>query len=89
MVNTHGYQPCVATSSPSSRHQYHLSNLRKKKQNSPEKCIKSCGPTSTTMNCRQYLPRTTTTTERRNKEKNLPEKPPLTLGPTTTKVRCH
>ncbi|KAG9301556.1 hypothetical protein G9A89_004827 [Geosiphon pyriformis] len=89
MVNTHKYQPRVATSSPSPCHQHHLSNSRKKKQNPPEKCTKSCGPMSTTTNCHQYLPRTTTTTERRNKEKNLSGKPPSTLEPTTTKVRCY
>ncbi|KAG9297097.1 hypothetical protein G9A89_019378 [Geosiphon pyriformis] len=82
-VNTHGYQPHVITLSPSLCHQHHLLNSRKKKRNPSEKCTKSYGLTSTTMNCHQYLLETTMTIKRRNKEKNLPEKPPSTLEPTT------
>ncbi|KAG9285381.1 hypothetical protein G9A89_010856 [Geosiphon pyriformis] len=87
IVNTHEYQPRVATSSLFTHHQHHLSNLKKKKQNPSGKHTKSHGPTLTTMNCCQYSPKTTTTMERRNKEKNLPEKPSSTLGLTTTKSK--
>ncbi|KAG9307270.1 hypothetical protein G9A89_017098 [Geosiphon pyriformis] len=57
MVNTHVYQPRVATLRPPTR-QPHLSNWKKKKRNLSGKCIKSYGPTKTTMSCHQYYYKT-------------------------------
>ncbi|KAG9289379.1 hypothetical protein G9A89_007940 [Geosiphon pyriformis] len=88
MANIHAYQPCAATLRPST-HQYHSLNLKKKRKNLPEKSIKFCGLTITTINYCQYSSGTTMIMKKKNKEKNILGEPPSMLGLTTTKTSCY